>query len=133
VDFREQFGANVRRLRERAGLSQKDLMRVSGVHRVQIGKYERGERIPQAEVLAKLSRGLGVGVEEFLSGIRWEQEPPRFVIATRFRETKSIRPISWAGLPSSPSPSSHTPDAPVLMPCCGLGSSITKVSTGLII
>jgi hypothetical protein len=43
-----------------------------------------------------LSRALGVSAEEFFAGIGWQQEPPRLVVATgpsRFRETKSIRPI----------------------------------------
>ena len=39
-------------------------MRISDVHRTQISSYERGETEPQAEVLARLSRALGVSVDE---------------------------------------------------------------------
>lgn len=55
-------------------------MRLSEVHRTQISNYERGETEPQAEVLAKLSRALGVSAEEFFAGIGWQQDPPRLVV-----------------------------------------------------
>jgi transcriptional regulator with XRE-family HTH domain len=71
---------NLRRLREGAGLSQEELMNLADVHRTQISKYERGETEPQAEALAKLSRALGVGAEEFFIGVRWEGSPPRLVV-----------------------------------------------------
>lgn len=63
---------NLRRLREGAGLSQEDLMHLADVHRTQISCYERGETEPQAEVVARLSRALGVSAEEFFAGIRWQ-------------------------------------------------------------
>lgn len=55
-------------------------MRISDVHRTQISSYERGETEPQAEVLARLSRALGVSVDEFFAGVGWQPEPPRLVI-----------------------------------------------------
>lgn len=42
--------------------------------------YERGETGPQAEVLARLLRALGVSVKEFFVGIGWQREPPRLLI-----------------------------------------------------
>lgn len=80
VDFRHRLGINLRRLRKGAGLSQEDLMMLAGVHRTQISKYERGETEPQAEVLARLSRALGVSAEEFFSGIGWRDDPPRLIV-----------------------------------------------------
>lgn len=82
IGFRERLGMNLRRLREEAGLSQEDLIRIADVHRTQISKYERGETEPQAEVLARLSRALGVTAEEFFAGIGWQQQPPRLVTAS---------------------------------------------------
>ena len=55
-------------------------MRLSEVHRTQISSYERGQTEPQAEVLARLSRALGVSAERFFTGIDWQAEPPRLVI-----------------------------------------------------
>lgn len=97
MDFRQQLGANLKRLREEAGLSQEGLMLVSDVHRTQISNYERGETEPQAEVLARLSRALGVSVDEFFSGVGWQQEPPRLVIARRQpRSVALIQPAARA-------------------------------------
>lgn len=80
VSFRQRFGTNLKRIREAEGLSQEDLMRISDVHRTQISNYERGQAEPQAEVLARLARGLGVSIEDFFAGIDWQAEPPRLVI-----------------------------------------------------
>jgi transcriptional regulator with XRE-family HTH domain len=55
-------------------------MRLSDVHRTQISKYERGETEPQAEVLARLSRSLGISAEEFFAGISWQADPPRLIV-----------------------------------------------------
>lgn len=97
MDFRQQLGANLKRLREEAGLSQEGLMWVSDVHRTQISNYERGETEPQAEVLARLSWALGVSVEEFFVGIGWQQEPPRLVIAPRRFQSTQSQSAFWAG------------------------------------
>lgn len=82
---------NIRRLREEAGLSQEELMHLADVHRTQISCYERGETEPQAEVLARLSRALGVSVEEFFVGVRWQHSPPRLVVGDH-QGPESIRP-----------------------------------------
>ncbi len=71
---------NLRRLREEAGLSQEELMNLADVHRTQVSCYERGETEPQAEVLARLSRALGVSAEEFFAGVHWQASPPRLVV-----------------------------------------------------
>jgi transcriptional regulator with XRE-family HTH domain len=94
MDFRQQLGVNLRRLREEAGLSQEGLMWLSDVHRTQISKYERGETEPQAEVLARLSRALGVSAEDFFAGVRWQDSPPRLVVGRLgdSRGSESIRP-----------------------------------------
>jgi transcriptional regulator with XRE-family HTH domain len=55
-------------------------MHLADVHRTQISKYERGEVEPQAEVLARLSRALGVSADEFFTGVRWQESPPRLVV-----------------------------------------------------
>jgi transcriptional regulator with XRE-family HTH domain len=55
-------------------------MSLADVHRTQISNYERGETEPQAEVLARLSRALGVSAEEFFAGVGWQGAPPRLLI-----------------------------------------------------
>jgi transcriptional regulator with XRE-family HTH domain len=94
---------NLRRLRVGAGLSQEDLMHLADVHRTQISKYERGEVGPQAEVLARLSRALGVSADEFFTGVRWQDSPPRLVVGG-FCEVpvpKSVQPWVPRGSPAA--------------------------------
>lgn len=81
-------------------------MNLADVHRTQISKYERGETEPQAEVLARLSRALGVSAEEFFTGVRWQHSPPRLVVA-KFGECpgpESIRPRLPPGLSAATFP-----------------------------
>lgn len=73
--FRSLFGANLRRARLTAGLSQEQLMFRSDVHRTQISRYERGETEPTAEVIVRLARALHVDADEFFSGVELAAAP----------------------------------------------------------
>lgn len=79
-------------------------MWLADVHRTQISKYERGEIEPRAEVLARLSRALGVSAEEFFSGIGWQRLPPRLVIGSSAEDGALSQP------PPSSSASRAAPD-----------------------
>lgn len=72
MTFAEQFGQNVKAARKRAGMSQEQLSYRSEVHRTSVSKIERGQTLPQADTLAKLAGGLGVGPEELFAGLIWE-------------------------------------------------------------
>ena len=63
----DDFGTNLKRIREEAGLSQEDLMDLAGVHRTQISEYERGKRVPKVGTVERLSRALGVPFGEFFA------------------------------------------------------------------
>ena len=52
------------RARERAGLSQGAAAQLAGVHRVQLNRYEKGEVAPSVDIALKISRALGVSVEQ---------------------------------------------------------------------
>ena len=68
---REQFAANLRQRRERAGLSQEALADACDLHRTEISLLERCKRSPRLETIVILSRGLGLGsAGELLEGIR---------------------------------------------------------------
>ena len=63
------FGANLKRLRRAAGLTQKQLAEISGVASGTIGNYEAGHRANVTiDVVLKLADALGVDAEEF--GVR---------------------------------------------------------------
>jgi transcriptional regulator with XRE-family HTH domain len=66
----ERFAANVRQLRKAAGLSQEDLAGRTGLHPTEISRLERAAREPRLGTIVRLARGLGVGIERLVAGIR---------------------------------------------------------------
>lgn len=67
-----RFVRNERRLREKAGLSQRDVAFRAGIHYTEIGLLERYERMPRAGTLVRLSGALGSEPWELLDGLAWE-------------------------------------------------------------
>ena len=55
---REQFAANLRRHRERVGLSQEALANICDLHRTEISLLERSKRSPRLETIVILAQGL---------------------------------------------------------------------------
>jgi len=72
VSFAEDFGANLRRLRRSAGLSQEEMSFRASIHRIAVGMIERGERVPRADTVAKLAGSLEVEPGVLFEGIVWE-------------------------------------------------------------
>ena len=66
----EQFAANLRRHRAAAMLSQEQLAEKSGLHPTEISRLERAIREPRLGTIARLARGLGIGAEQLVAGIR---------------------------------------------------------------
>jgi len=56
----------LKELRERCGMTQKDLAAMVGVSRKTISAYERGRATPSLRVALRLAQVLGVGLEELL-------------------------------------------------------------------
>ena len=65
-----KFGANVRRLRAKKGLSQKSLAERSGLSANYIGTLERGVQNPSLMSLASLAKGLSCSMAETCKGIK---------------------------------------------------------------
>ncbi len=57
---RKQFAENLRRERQRAGLSQEALAEACNLHRTEISLLERCKRSPRLDTLVILARGLGL-------------------------------------------------------------------------
>ena len=70
--FMVEHASNLRRLREQAGLSLRELARQIGEHPSNVSYWEREEKIPRSDVLASIAKALGVNVEELLG-----EKPPR--------------------------------------------------------
>lgn len=66
----ERFAANLRHLRKEAGLSQEKLAHRTGLHPTEISRLERAVREPRLGTIVRLARGLKVGVDDLVSGIR---------------------------------------------------------------
>jgi len=69
--FLQEFGANVRRARlaKSPRCSQEQLSHATRLHRTEIGKIEQGLVEPRLTTLVILADGLGVGVDELISGL----------------------------------------------------------------
>jgi transcriptional regulator with XRE-family HTH domain len=69
VTPQERFGANLRRTRERAGLTQEALTDSTGVHMTEISRLENGRKDPQLTTIVRLATGLGVPAAELVAGL----------------------------------------------------------------
>jgi transcriptional regulator with XRE-family HTH domain len=59
ADIRTRFGAKLRELRTKQGISQEDLGAIAGLHRTFISMVERGERNVTIATVEKLAKALG--------------------------------------------------------------------------
>jgi transcriptional regulator with XRE-family HTH domain len=60
MDMRKLVGANVRRIRQKKGLTQEQLAEISGFSQQYISGLERGQRNPTVVTLYELASALGV-------------------------------------------------------------------------
>lgn len=66
MDIRQLVGANVRRIRQRRGVSQEKLGFDAGIDRTYVSGVERGRRNPTVVVLGRIARALAVSPAELL-------------------------------------------------------------------
>lgn len=107
-DFLVEFGATVRRLRERRGMRQADLAERIGLGRTSMTNLERGNQNPPLSVLPLLARGLGVSTGELLAEVDATMGDPGDAILVAHVHDDALR--SWANRvisngPSAPQPS----------------------------
>lgn len=87
MTIRERFAANLKRERERAGISQEELSFMASVHRTEIGMLERGIRLPRIDTLIKLAGSLEIDAADLLDGIVWRPaEPVRGSFSDRYAD-----------------------------------------------
>jgi transcriptional regulator with XRE-family HTH domain len=77
------FGANLRRCRKRAGLTQEQLAHLAGLHPTYVSLLERGQRNPGFEIQVKLIGALGINPNDLYKGVAWT--PPVVGREGRFR------------------------------------------------
>jgi transcriptional regulator with XRE-family HTH domain len=62
------LGQNLVKFRKEKGLTQEDLVRLSGVAISQIRRYEADKASPSLDVIIKLAKSLGVSIDEMVFG-----------------------------------------------------------------
>ena len=65
-----QFGRNVARLRNAAGLSQNELADRADLDRAYLSGIERGTRNPGIKTVVKLAMALGATADELCQGVK---------------------------------------------------------------
>ena len=66
-----RFGRNLLRRRHRADLSQRELADLTGLHTMDIGAIERGERLPRIDTILKVSTGVEASPCDLMAGLLW--------------------------------------------------------------
>ena len=69
MEAKEQFGANLRRLRLDAGLTQMELSNRCGLDMAEISRLETGLRDVRLSTIVRLADGLEVPVHELVDGL----------------------------------------------------------------
>jgi transcriptional regulator with XRE-family HTH domain len=70
-----RFGANLRWVRKREGVSQMELGGEANIHRVGVGAIERGERSPKLHTILKLAWTLELPAAVLLHGVQDDHGP----------------------------------------------------------
>jgi transcriptional regulator with XRE-family HTH domain len=71
MNLSERFGTNLTRCRERAGLNQAQVARLTELHPTAISFFESGKRMPRLDTLIKLTGVLGCRADELVEGVVW--------------------------------------------------------------
>jgi transcriptional regulator with XRE-family HTH domain len=75
MDMRRLVGRNVRRRREKKGLTQEQFADISGFSQQYISSLERGRRNPTVITLYEISTALGVSPRDLLRPSKVTQRP----------------------------------------------------------
>ena len=68
------FGTELRKLRERAGLSQEQLADRAGVHRTYVSLLERNKKSPTIDVLFRLCKALRFPAAKLIARVEAQDE-----------------------------------------------------------
>ncbi len=80
MEPRQRFAVNLRRARQRHGISQEELGFLCELHRTEISLLERGGREPRLATIVKLAGALETTPGALCEGISWQPRPGRFQI-----------------------------------------------------
>ena len=63
-----EFATRLLEARKHKGLSQQQVAEIAGVHFTNVGKYERAEAVPSADVFNRISKALEASPDFLLNG-----------------------------------------------------------------
>lgn len=66
--FGATIGNHLRKVREKAGISQENLSLKAGYYRTYVGKIEQGNYSPSMHTIWRLAGALGYSLEDFFKG-----------------------------------------------------------------
>jgi len=78
VNIGGQFGANLKRQRKLAAMSQEEVAVRASMHLTTVSLIERGIRLPRADSIARLAGALEVHAGKLFEGIAWEPGDVRY-------------------------------------------------------
>lgn len=75
---RDRFAKNLRKAREKSGISQENLGYRCDLHRTEISLLERGGREPRLGTIIKLASALKVKPEKLCYGVGWNMKSQKY-------------------------------------------------------
>lgn len=87
------LGDNIKSLRISKDMTQEELAKKSGVNRVSIGNYERGDREPNINTLIKIANALNVSVTELTNPI-WDEFDKKVDVEGLKKDMNTIKSLS---------------------------------------
>ncbi len=68
LNMKQQLQDRLLEARKKKGISQQELAKLAKVHFTNVGKYERGESVPAADILNRIAKALEVITDYLLNG-----------------------------------------------------------------
>ncbi|CEK34614.1 phage DNA-binding protein,Helix-turn-helix [[Clostridium] sordellii] len=85
------IGENIKKIRDLKNISQDKLSKLSNMPRTSLGRYERGERIPNIDILKKIATGLNTDLDIVLHWTKiLESDPDVIVFLERIFNNEEI-------------------------------------------
>lgn len=81
-ELRARLGSNIRKHRERLGISQHEVAFRAETHYTLISPLELGQKLPRIDTFIRLAGALGVTPDELIEGIAWLPAEPIVVPGT---------------------------------------------------
>lgn len=93
------LGDRILEQRKAKGLSQSDLAKAVGIHFSNIGRYERGEAMPAADILSRIAETLDVSQDYLSNGTLQEKASAQITdqeLLAQFRRVEQLSPAKKA-------------------------------------